>query len=458
MARPSPLNLALTLTVFALTSCGEDTSPTQPGTAQDPSTPEFAISDARHSGNPHFYFLPPLARAPHPTGTFDPARSPTVRICVLPACANDIVTFVSGSGSGRVRVSGAAYRVNWHTKAAGLLVGQQCRVRVFVGVQLLGFMDIQVVAKRGKPTAVASGFLPLRQDRPLLIKFRIEKGALGLQGSRIVFSTSRDGNNPEVFFMNPDGSGQTNLTNDPAGDSQPARSPDGTRLAFTSTRGGSTGFDFNIWVMNADGSGPLPLTSDPARDEGATWSPDGSKIAFVSNRDANQEIYVMNADGSGQTRLTDNPARDDQPAWSPDGSKIAFMSFRDGNAEIYVMNPDGTNPIRLTTNPLSDVTPAWSPDGSKIAFTSADVVGGFLTALDIYVMNADGSGRTRLTDDAANDLDPTWAPDGSRIAFVSERDLATGHQEIFAMNADGTDQVNLTNDPGQDFDPDWGPF
>jgi TolB protein len=49
----------------------------------------------------------------------------------------------------------------------------------------------------------------------------------------------------------------------------------------------------------------------------AAWSPDGSKIAFDSSRSGNYEIYVMNADGTGQTNVTDNPADDSAPDWSP---------------------------------------------------------------------------------------------------------------------------------------------
>jgi len=65
--------------------------------------------------------------------------------------------------------------------------------------------------------------------------------------------------------------------------------------------------------------------SDPA------WSPDGSKIAFMSDRDGGDiEIYVMNADGSHQTRLTNSPGRDAHPSWSPDGKNIYFQSPRDG--------------------------------------------------------------------------------------------------------------------------------
>jgi hypothetical protein len=126
------------------------------------------------------------------------------------------------------------------------------------------------------------------------------------------------------------------------------------------------------YVMNVDGSGQTNLTNNPASDAWPSWSPDGTKIAFASERESNRDVYVMDADGSDQVRLTQDPARDSAPAWSPDGSSIAFRSFRGsgGDAEIFSMNADGTGQVNLTRNPGDDTAPTWSADSSRIAFGS----------------------------------------------------------------------------------------
>jgi Tol biopolymer transport system component len=260
----------------------------------------------------------------------------------------------------------------------------------------------------------------------------------------IAFESNRDGNY-EIYVINPDGSGETRLTNNPDEDVDPAWAPNGKRLAFESTR--DTHTDSDIYTMNADGSGQSKLIANAAIDRDPKWSPFGDQIAFESNRDGNYELYVVNADGSGLSRLTMNAALDSDPAWSPDGTHIAFESNRDGNSEIYVMKADGTDPQRLTTNPAEDSNPVWSPDGTHIAFES-DRDGNH----EIYAMNADGSNPIRLTTNGARDSDPAWSPDGSRIAFATERD---GNLEIYVMNADGSAPGRLTNNPGRDLVPNW---
>jgi hypothetical protein len=262
---------------------------------------------------------------------------------------------------------------------------------------------------------------------------------------RIAFMSNRDG--PlEIYVMNANGSGQTNLTNNGVQDLAPAWSPDGSKIAF-----GSGVLTWEVFVMNADGTGRTNLSNNAAAiDSGPVWSPDGSKIAFNSDRDGNFSIYVKNADGTGQTRFTNNGAENYVGSWSPDGSKIAFASTAgsiDGNFSIYVKNADGTGQHRLTSTAADDYLPAWSPDGSQIAFTS-DRDGND----NIYVMNANGTGQTRLTNHSGQDYEPAWSPDGSKIAFTSDRD---GNLEIYVMNANGTGQINLINNPAWDGAPAW---
>src|SRR5207245_6248156 len=127
---------------------------------------------------------------------------------------------------------------------------------------------------------------------------------------------------------NVDGTAVAQLTTSLGNDSWPAWKPDGTRLAFQSYRtltpvGGKPQAD--IFVINVDGTGETQLTTDTTNEAQPAWSPDGTKIAFVTHRDGNNESYVMNADRTSGRRLTNNAAADERPAWSPGGGQIACV-------------------------------------------------------------------------------------------------------------------------------------
>jgi len=233
---------------------------------------------------------------------------------------------------------------------------------------------------------------------------------------------------------------------DGAQNTQPAYSPDRTRIAFSSNRAARDG-NFDLYVMDADGSGRRPLTSTPAQEGAPAWSPDGTQIAFESDRDGNMEIYVMDAGGQNVRRLTNNPAGDHSPVWSPDGKWIAFLSDRDRRpqSDVYLMGSDGKNIRRLTTSG-QNWSPAFSPSGQEIAVQKGR---------DLEVLPVGGGEARRLTADPQTGMSPTWAPDGARIAFASTRNARL---ELFSMDTAGANQQLLLSMPGASvLDPRWSP-
>lgn len=274
----------------------------------------------------------------------------------------------------------------------------------------------------------------------------------GVNG-KITFESNRDGN-AEIYVMNADGSGQTNLTNHPAGEHNPSWSPDGSRITFESDRDDGQNYTSKIYVMNADGSNQQRLSSAAGDDYAPVWSPDGSKIAFTSYRDGNAEIYVMNADGTNAIRLTNNLGTDQSPSWSPDGRKIAFESRRNNKTGVYVMNADGSNQTPLTDNLTTAFSPAWAPDGSRLAFVGR---GSSSSNFRIFTVNPDGSGQVGLTLDTSSTADPVWSPDATKIAFLDYRDRASTNStpELYLMNADGSNQSRLTYNTFAESYPRW---
>ncbi|MGD8489524.1 MAG: hypothetical protein PVI68_10950 [Anaerolineae bacterium] len=266
-------------------------------------------------------------------------------------------------------------------------------------------------------------------------------------GQVIAFTSDREDGEGDIYIMNADGSNPQRLTDDPAYDAWPTWSPDGSQIAFMSTRSGNP----DIYIMNADGSNVRQLTDHPANDIWPEWSPNGRRIAFPSRRDGNFEIYVIDADGTKLQRLTNTPGHEDFPAWSPDGTQLVYTRS-EGDGGTFVMTlVDGTAAAGAERRLLDFVAfePAWSPDGTRIAFGSDHE--GFRA---IYVMDADGGNLQKLSNTRAGENCPTWSPDGTRIAFASWRD---GDGEIYVMDADGSNLQELTDNRFEDEFPAWRP-
>jgi len=254
-------------------------------------------------------------------------------------------------------------------------------------------------------------------------------------GHSMVFASTRHNLAPDIYAKSIDGVAVTQLTSDPSWDVQPAYSPDGSRVAFSSNRGGN----WNIWVVNLNARSPIQITDEPGDEVHPSWSADGKQLVYCRLPPRGQwELWITEADSPASRRFIGYGLF---PSWSPVENKLAFQRARSRGSRwfsIWTVELEGGEPgypTEIASSPdTALITPVWSPDGRRLAFASATKSDSPTVPeqSDIFVVNLDGTNKRNLTDGHSANFAPTWSSDG-RVYFSSTRG---GAETIWSLNPD----------------------
>ncbi|WP_033965561.1 MULTISPECIES: S41 family peptidase [unclassified Sphingomonas] len=207
---------------------------------------------------------------------------------------------------------------------------------------------------------------------------------------------------------------------------EPSLSPDGSLIAFAS--GG------DIWEVAATGGTARPLVTDAATEGRPLYSPDGTRLAFTSTRGGSQNLYVLDLASGAVTRLTYAESAEELDAWSPDGKYLYFASGVADvgrQADIYRVPASGGTPMQVSREKyLAEFQAAPSPDGTTLAINARGLSGSqwwrngtsHIDETELWLKPvAEGGAYRRLLPGGEKHAWPMWSRDGQSIVYMSAR-------------------------------------
>jgi Tol biopolymer transport system component len=335
-----------------------------------------------------------------PTERFQSARD-------LGFALEGVRSALQSSGSGR----GSSPRAFLPGQTGGL--GRRIRSAAVVLILLtLAMVAGRMVPWPRPPLATPHNLAP----RQLTSEPGVEsEPALSPDGSLVAY-TVQDARDTDIWLVDVRGGPSLRLTDNPSADRSPAWFPDGASIAFVSGRDGREG----IWQIHRLGGPPSRLLADASE---PAVSPDGTRLAFVRPAPSGRpRIGVVEIARPESARLitgdADNIWGYQQPAWSPDGRTLCFSDLRD----LWLVDVAG-GPLRpLTRDHAYDTHPAFAPDGRHVYFSSSRE-----GTLAVWRIGIDGRSLQRITFGTGPENEPSLAVAAARLAYSTysaEPDLA----------------------------------
>jgi len=229
---------------------------------------------------------------------------------------------------------------------------------------------------------------------------------------RIVFPGGENMKARDIWIMNPDGTGQKQLTFNAGNNNLPCVTSDGRYVVFTSDRGGGKS---HVWRMNMDGNDPVQLTNGPIGERQPRCGPDPKVVYYVlGGPDAGfppSRIMKTTIDGGDPVQLTDYPSM--AADVSPDGRYIAFRFLPAPGklAQIRIIPVDGGEPVKTFETQVPTMWVRWRPDGKSVTFVQSSPGGS-----NIWEQPIEGGPPRQVTKFTAESITGfDWSKDGDLI-------------------------------------------
>lgn len=221
-----------------------------------------------------------------------------------------------------------------------------------------GGLDLLFTSYRdGRPRLYELDLKSLQLRRVLGGGGLVVGGQYSPDGRAIAVSREEARGNSEILLISPAGDVLRVLTHDRGIDVSPSWSPDGRRVAFCSSRGGTP----QIYVASLDSGQIERVTFQGSYNTSPSWSPQGEKIAFTGRVAGRFQLFVIDLAAKAAVQITHAAGDSTDASWSPDGRYLVFSSTRRGRDEIYLSDWQGRLPRRLIATTGDDSSPAWSP-------------------------------------------------------------------------------------------------